>query len=270
MILPTHYELDNIYNVDCCVALHEMQQSSIDLCFADPPFNIGYEYDQYQDSKITEEYLAFCDRWIHGCYRVLKPNGTFWLAIGDEYVAELNLICKQHGFYLRSWVIWYYTFGMHRVNNFTRSHTHLLYFVKDRNNFIFNIDDIKVKSARELIYNDSRAAPEGRLPDDTWLLRPQQYGELLRGLGDGGADTWYASRVAGTFRERLGWHPCQMPEKILERIVGACSDVGGIVADPMAGSGTTLVAAKRLGRRFIGFELSADYCAGIRERLANV
>ena len=120
--------------------------------------------------------------------------------------------------------------------------------------------------ARQLVYFDSRANPEGRLPDDTWILRPQ---DVPHGFGAEG-DTWYFPRVAGTFKERAGWHGCQMPEQLLGRIIRACSNPGDVVLDPFGGSGTTLVAAKKLHRRFLGFELSPDYAAAIRKRLDSV
>ena len=83
-------------------------------------------------------------------------------------------------------------------------------------------------------------------------------------------DTWYFPRVCGTFKERAGWHGCQMPEQLLGRIIRACSNPGEVVLDPFGGSGTTLVVAKKLDRRFLGFELSPDYAAAIRRRLDAV
>ena len=165
---------------------------------------------------------------------------------------------------MRSWVIWYYTFGVHCTRKFSRSHAHLFYFVKDPKRFTFNDQAIRVPSARQLVYFDARANPEGRLPDDTWILRPQD-------VPDGFApesDTWYVPRVCGTFKERAGWHGCQMPEQLLGRIIRACSNPGETVLDPFGGSGTTLTVAKKLDRRFLGFELSPDYAAAIEARLA--
>ena len=98
---------------------------------------------------------------------------------------------------------------------------------------------------------DRRANPAGRLPDDTWILRPQDLPDGFRP----DEDTWYFPRVCGTFKERAGWHGCQMPEQLLGRIIRACSNEGELVLDPFAGSGTTLAVAKKLGRRFLGFEL---------------
>ncbi len=149
------------------------------------------------------------------------------------------------------------------TKKFSRSHAHLFHFVKDPKCFTFNSLDIRVPSARQLVYADARADSRGRLPDDTWILRPQD-------LPDGfqpEEDTWYFSRVCGTFKERAGWHGCQMPEQLLGRIIRACSNPDDLVLDPFAGSGTTLVVAKKLGRRWMGFELSQNYAGQAQARL---
>jgi site-specific DNA-methyltransferase (adenine-specific) len=249
---------------DCIEGLGRLAAGSVDLAFADPPFNIGYDYDVYDDRTDAEHYLDWTRAWGKAVERVLKPTGTFWLAIGDEYAAELKLIFqKELGFTCRSWVIWYYTFGVNCTKKFSRSHAHLFHFVKDKKRFTFNSLAIRVPSARQLVYADARANSHGRLPDDTWILRPQD-------LPDGfqpEEDTWYFSRVCGTFKERAGWHGCQMPEQLLGRIIRACSDPGEMVLDPFAGSGTTLVVAKKLGRKWLGFELSPRYAAQAQARL---
>jgi site-specific DNA-methyltransferase (adenine-specific) len=144
----------------------------------------------------------------------------------------------------------------------------LFQFVKDPENFTFNAADpaIRVPSARQLVYSDGRANPAGRLPDDTWILRPQD----VPGGFSADQDTWYFPRVAGTFEQRAGWHGCQMPEQLLGRIVRASSNEGDLVLDPFGGSGTTLAVAKKLRRRFLGFELSPEYAAQIEKRLARI
>jgi site-specific DNA-methyltransferase (adenine-specific) len=256
---------NQIYQGDCVTLLGRLEPESVDLVFADPPFNIGYQYDVYDDLQHSDEYLAWCHQWMSGVHRALKSNGTFWLAIGDEYAAELKIEAQKLGFHCRSWVIWYYTFGVNCVNGFSRSHTHLFHFVKDQKNFTFNRlnPQIRVKSARQLVYADGRANPKGRLPDNTWITRPQDAPLSFAPMHD----TWYYARVAGTFKEREGFHGCQMPEQLLARIIRASSHPQDLVLDPFGGSGTTLCVAKKLGRRWMGFELSPDYAQYIAERL---
>src|SRR5580698_2669297 len=248
---------NTIVEGDCVKSLSKLPAECVDLVFADPPFNIGYEYDVYHDKKGRDEYLGWTRKWIEQVYRVLRSSGTFWLAIGDEYAAEMKVLSQEIGFTTRSWVIWYYTFGVNCTHKFTRSHAHLFYFVKDPKEFTFRAGDLenRIPSARQLVYNDSRANPRGRLPDDTWILRPQDLVDCFTP----DEDTWYFPRVAGTFSERAGFHGCQMPEQLLGRIIRSCSNPRDLVIDPFAGSATTLAVAKKLGRKFIGFELSAEY-----------
>jgi DNA modification methylase len=266
MILNDPTLIGKIHHGCCIAGMKEMPAESVHLVFADPPFNIGYHYDQYDDRLASAEYLAWTNAWMQQVFRVLKGDGSFWLAIGDEYAAELKLEAQKIGFFPRSWVVWYYTFGVHCKYKFARSHVHLFYFVKDRKKFTFNRASVAVPSARQLVYNDHRQNPEGRLPDDTWILRPQ---DCTDGFTPD-EDTWYFPRVAGTFKERAGFHGCQMPEQLLGRIIRACSHPEDVVLDPFSGSSTTLVVAKKLQRQFVGFELSEDYVKRGRERIEAV
>jgi site-specific DNA-methyltransferase (adenine-specific) len=258
--------VNTIVNADCIAAMQDLPDGYVDLAFADPPFNIGYDYDVYDDRKERDEYLAWSKRWIAQVFRVLKPRGTFWLAIGDEYAAELKIAAQDAGFHCRSWVVWYYTFGVNCTRKFSRSHAHLFHFIKDAKNFTFNSETIRVPSARQLVYNDGRANPKGRLPDDTWILRPQ---DCPSGFG-ADEDTWYFPRVAGTFKERAGFHGCQMPEQLLGRIIRCCSNEGELVLDPFSGSATTVAVAKKLGRRYLGFDMSEEYAARGIARLEGI
>src|SRR5262249_18486425 len=160
------------------------------------------------------------------------------------------------------------TFGVNCKNKFTRSHAHLFYFVKDRNQFTFRGEDLenRIPSARQLVYADSRANPNGRLPDDTWVLRPQDLGDCLPTA----EDTSYFPRDARTFKDRRGFHGCQMPEQLLGRIIRLCSKEGERVLDPFSGSATTLAVAKKLGREYLGFVLSEDYVSQGQARLASI
>jgi site-specific DNA-methyltransferase (adenine-specific) len=262
--------INDVLQGDCVTRLREFQDGSVDLVFADPPFNIGYDYDVYDDRKSRAEYLEWSRNWMAGVWDVLKSSGTFWLAIGDEYAAHLKVLAEDKiGFTCRSWVIWYYTFGVNCVQGFSRSHTHLFHFVKDPQNFTFNGENptIRVASARQLVYADGRANQHGRLPDNTWILRPQDAPPTAFAPYH---DTWYFARVAGTFKEREGFHGCQMPEQLLGRIIRVSSSPGETVLDPFAGSGTTLAVAKKLGRQWLGIELSQEYVKRVEERLDGI
>jgi site-specific DNA-methyltransferase (adenine-specific) len=252
---------------DSIKILNEGPEGWIDLVFADPPFNIGYLYHGYDDSRKAEDYLKFSTDWMKAVHRALKPNGSFYLAIGDDYAADLCVIARrQIGFSLRNWIIWHYTFGQQPKNKFARSHTHILYFTKDAKDFTFNPDSVRVASARQTTYADARANPKGKLPDDVWFLRPQ---ETQSPLFDEASDTWYVSRVCGTFKEREGWHGCQMPIAVLDRIIKSSSNRGDVVVDPFNGSGTTVVSAALLGRKYVGIDQSEEYVNYAKKRLEH-
>lgn len=225
-----------------------LKPASVDLIMADPPFNIDYGYDQYNDRVPASEYLQWTSHWIQECVRLLKPHGSMFVAIGDDYAAELRLILDGFGLHRRNWIIWHYTFGVYCKGKFGRDHTHLFYYTKDKKRFKFNQEAVLVPSARQLLYNDRRANKAGRVPGDVWQF----------------------SRVCGTFKERTKSHPCQMPESVLERVVKVASDPGDVVLDPFGGSGTTAAVAKRLGRRFVTTEVSSNYAKAIVSRLAKV
>ena len=252
---------------DCIEGMRQLDEGTVDLVFADPPFNIDYKYDSYHDQLSDDDYLNWSKSWLAEAKRVLKPDGTLWLAIGDEYAAELKvLMTRELGLHCRSWVIWYYTFGVHCKKKFTRSHTHLFQMVKNPKQFTFNDAEIRVPSARQLVYADKRANPQGRIPDNTWILRPQ---DIPDSFGDDESVCFF-SRVCGTFKERAGWHGCQMPEQLLGRIIRVSSNPGEKVLDPFLGSGSTMTVAKKLGREYLGFDISADYVEQCKKRLNNI
>jgi len=271
---PAHYnlaampEVNRIVCGDCIKILNDGPEGWVDLVFADPPFNIGYLYHGYDDRRKTEDYLKFSVDWMSAVKRALKPTGSFFLAIGDEYAADLCVIARrQLGLNMRNWVIWHYTFGQQTKLKFAKSHTHILYFTKDEKEFTFNADAVRVASARQTTYADARANPKGKLPDDVWYLRPQ---ETAGGHFSPERDTWYVSRVCGTFNEREGWHGCQMPLEVLNRIIVAASNAGDIVLDPFNGSGTTVVSAALLGRKYVGIDQSEEYVKFATCRIEHV
>lgn len=246
--------MNHLHVGDCIEGMFKQPKGAAKLAFADPPYNIGYDYEDYDDSRPPDEYRAWCEQWMMATHQMLSDDGTFWLVIGDEWQAELKILARECGFHMRSHIVWYYTFGVNCTEKFTRSHAHLFYFTKHKKRFTFNADQIRVPSARQLVYNDKRANPDGRLPDDTWILRPQDLHPEQAFAAE--SDTWHIPRVAGTFKQRQKGASNQLPEQLLGRIIRACSNPGDLVIDPFAGSATTLVVAKKLGRQYLGWEIS--------------
>jgi site-specific DNA-methyltransferase (adenine-specific) len=230
--------LNNIICGDCVEVLGEVNKPFADLIFADPPFNIGYKYDKYKDEVASEKYIDWTRQWMTACKKVLKPAGSLYIAIGDDYAADVKIIAtRELNLVMRNWIIWHYTFGQQTKNKFARAHTHIFYFVNDEKKFVFNDDTLRIISDRQKIYKDKRANPAGKMPDDVWDEYP---------------------RLCGTFVERINF-PCQMPESLLARIIRASSNEGDWVLDPFSGSGTTAVVAHKLKRKYTGIEISRKY-----------
>ncbi len=237
---------------DCITAMRTLKQRA-NLIIADPPYNYGQAYDSYSDNKSYTEYMDWTLSWLTAANEALDKRGTMWIFAPDEWVSEIDVAVKQKlRLHKRQHVIWAFTFGQNCRKKFTRSHCHLLYYVKDRTSFTFNPELLLVPSARQLIYKDKRADAKGRLPDDTWMLLHQQ---LLPYMG-GDKDVWLESRVCGTFKERKNHSPNQIPVPIMERILLACSDPGDFVLDPFAGTCSSGVACAKHARKWQGYDLS--------------
>jgi DNA modification methylase len=234
---------------DCLEVLPQVPQGGADLVVIHPPYNLGVKYDAHDDAMRPDDYLDWCRRWVSEAAWSLREGGALWLAIGDEWACQLDTIAREQGFLRRDWVVWYYKFGNYQEGKFGRNKTHLFYYTNGgRGQITWNRDAIREPSLRQTKYGDKRANPRGRVPGNVWEF----------------------PRVCGTFKERAGGHPCQMNAKVLERIVLACSNPGDLVLDPMCGAAaTTLVAAKRLGRRWLGVEISPAYAEAARVRLAQ-
>lgn len=246
---------------DCLHALKDVQGQAPTLVIADPPYNVGKDYQAYHDKQPVSDFLQWLEDRMRIMRTALAPHGSMWVFINDALVSEVDVLCKRAGFYKRNHVVWHYTFGVNHKKQFTPSHTHLLYYTKSRSKWTFNADAVLQPSARQVKYNDKRAHSKGRLPDNTWVLFPEQ----LPAAFDPAGDTWLASRVCGTFREREKHSPNQIPVPLMERIVRTCSNPGELVLDAFMGTGSAGVACATHGRNYLGFDVS-DVCVSQSSR----
>jgi site-specific DNA-methyltransferase (adenine-specific) len=250
---------------DCVDGIRNLKQPP-HLVVCDPPYNISMAYDSYDDNKPHDEFMAWMESWISAAAQVLHKHGSFWIFCPDEWVADVDVYCRRKlKLHRRSWVTWFYTFGVACQKNFSRSHTHILYFTKTKSKFTFNADAIRVPSARQLVYNDPRQNPKGKLPDNTWILTKA----ALELVFDKDMDTWLVSRICGTYKERARHSSNQIPLAIMERIVLSCSDPGDFVLDPFAGTGSSGIICKAHNRNWTGFDISANCVKQSNKRIVE-
>jgi site-specific DNA-methyltransferase (adenine-specific) len=256
-----------VYLGDCrhiLSTLPEVKNSTLDLVFADPPFNWSRGYDEWDDRMPEQKYLDFTYEWIDLCVKGLRPGGALWINIPDDWAAEI--VCYLKGrldrkpaaaMFMQNWCVWHYRFGQNAVERFISSKVHALYFTKGLTPPTWNAKEILEESDRRAIYGDPRTEskkdgmpPGMRVPMDVW------YGKF-----------W--GRVQGNNKERRHYHDNQLPEVYLERVIRACSNPGDRVLDPFLGSGTTGVVAHALARNFIGCEFSAENARNAVERMKS-
>lgn len=247
MALQPEFHLDepatDVFVGDSRTVLAKLPAKSVDLVFADPPFNWNVKYGEWDDSQPREDYIGFTHAWLDGCIRVLQDHGSLWVNIPDDTAAEIVMHLKHRGLHMINWCIWHFRFGQNREGNFIVSKVHALYFAKGKDNRRWNGDAVLEPSDRAAIYGDQRTfnkkeGPSGqRVPLDVW------YGQ-------------HWGRVQGNNKERRANHQNQLPEVYLERVIKSCSNEGDLVLDPFLGSGTTCTVARALNRRSIGIEYS--------------
>jgi site-specific DNA-methyltransferase (adenine-specific) len=240
--------LSNLLIHGDCIEVLPQLQFNFRLIFADPPYNIGIDYGQgkHIDLMPKRDYENWCKQWLNLCSNKLENNGSLWIMINDEqvsfYETYLREIC---GLTLRNWITLHESFGVQTTKKFARTKRHLLYFVKNPKNFIFNKEAVLVPSARLIKYNDKRANPKGKIDGDVWKM----------------------TRVCGTFKERIKEFPTQLPIDLLKRIISVASNKDDWILDPFSGSYTTGITAKMLGRKSIGIELNERFYQLSKERL---
>ncbi len=237
---------------DVLEALAGIGTGTVDLVFADPPYNIGKDFDGVGDRREEGEYLAWCGRWIDECRRVLRPGGSFYLMASTQMMPHLDLYCRAR-FTILSRIVWAYdSSGVQARRSFGSMWEPILHMAAGGGAATFNAEDILVEAKtgarRGLI--DYRKEP------------PRPYASRKVP-----GNVWNLPRV----RFRMGEyenHPSQKPEALLERIIRASSHPGDLLLDPFAGTFTTGAVARRLGRRSISIEINEAYARiGIR-RLA--
>ena len=249
-----------IYNGDCVEVLSKkVHEKSIDLIFADPPYNLSgnslkwegnktggdwYMINENWDKMTAPEYIRFTRQWISSCRRVLKDNGSIYIACSYHNISEVMIVLKQLDFRINNVITWHKTNAMPNMTRrvFTHS-TEFVVWAAKGSGWIFNYEKIKEINPEK--------QKNGNLKQmrDFWELPLVQGRERLRG------------------EDNRALHPTQKPEEMLKRIILASSNKGDVVLDPFLGSGTTTYVAKKYDRQWIGIERDKKYVRIARKRM---
>jgi site-specific DNA-methyltransferase (adenine-specific) len=221
-----------------------IDNSSVDLIFIDPPYNIGKNFSGLRDKwKSDDEYLQWSYKWLDLCIEKLKPSGSLYVMTSTQNMPYFDIFIRRK-MHILARIAWYYDSSGVQAKKFYGSlYEPILFCVKDKNNYVFNAEDILVEAktgaVRKLI-DYRKATPtvynSKKVPGNVWDIPRVRY------------------RM-----DEYENHPTQKPIKLLERIIKASSNEGDIVLDPFSGTFTTSFVAKQLNRHSIGVEIQKEY-----------
>lgn len=243
--------LGELYQADCLTTLNALEPETVDLAFADPPFNLGKQYSSnINDARASHDYLDWCKRWLEGMSRALKPGGSLFLWNLPKWNLPLGAFLSER-LTFRHWIAVDIKYSLPISGRLYPSHYSLLYFVKGEKPTIFHPDRLPAPCCRhcggELRdyggYKD-KMNPKGVNISDVWTdIPPVRHAKYKKRAANG------------------------LSLKLMDRIVAMASDPSSVVLDPFGGSGTTYVAAELTGRRWIGCELD---CSAIIQRIESI
>ena len=233
-----------IFHGDALDALKMLPDGSVDLIFADPPYNIGKNFNGHIEKWETEEvYLEWCYAWLDLCVQKLKPSGSFYVMTATQFMPFFDIFLRKK-LNVLSRLVWSYdSSGVQAKKHYGSMYEPILFCVKDKNNYTFNANDILV---------EAKTGAKRKLIDYRKAVPTVYNSEKVPG------NVWEFARVRYRMDEYEN-HPTQKPIALLKRVISASSNIGDLVMDPFSGTFTTSFVAKELGRNSIGIELQDEY-----------
>lgn len=242
---------DVVIQGDALEVLKRYPDESVDLVFADPPYNLDKKYNSYEDEKGDRAYLEWCQAWLDEYIRILKPNGSLYLLNLPRWAMHLADYLNRRLFF-QNWIVW--DALSEPRGKIMPAHYALLFYTRHPTNFTFNYEEVARLDARFYCLRSSCVRQRKARGDDEK--------EFL-------SDIWWDIHRLKHRRHR-DYHPCQLPEGLLERIIRLSSNPGDVILDALAGTGTTAVVAARLGRRYVAIDVDNMYVQIMRQKLAQL
>lgn len=250
-----------LYHGDSIKWLRTLESGSVDVVFADPPYNIKKaEWDTFESQ---EEYINWSMNWIKEASRILKPQGTLYVCGFSEILADLKHPASKY-FKGCKWLVWHYKNKANMGKDWGRSHESILHFRKSLK-FTMNCDYVRIPYGNHTLKYPSHPQAEtsqygnGKVRKDNWIPNP---------LGAKPKDVIEVPTTCNGMRETTR-HPTQKPEELIRKFILASSNREDTVVDPFSGSGTTLVVAEQLGRKWLGCDISREYNEMAIHRIEN-
>jgi len=267
-----------LFATESLKVLKQIPEKSIRVVITDPPYNIGLSYNRFKDRKPWKKYYEELIERVKEIKRILKDDGSLYLVNYPELNARILPILEDElGFVFKRWLTWHYPSNIgHSETNFTRSQRSILFMTKTKKN-LFNKKDIvqpyknpEVGKIKKLI----EAGKLGRTPYDGLELKDLQEIIGTKEFNDDiESDFLNINLLKNVCKDRSGdekiKHPCQLPLSLLKIFIKASSNKNDIILDAYAGTFTTSLAAKQLGRKSIGIEIDPDYVKLGVKRLKN-
>lgn len=237
--------LSTIYHGDCLEILDQhIENETVDLIFADPPYNIGKSFGEFEDKWPSDDaYASWCQKWLSLCLKKLKPNGSLYVMTSTQAMPYLDLWLRSRCTVL-SRIMWHYdSSGVQAKRYYGSMFEPILFCVKDPKSYTFNANDIEVEARTGAVRNLIDYRKETPTPYKTTKIP---------------GNAWYFARVRYRMPEYED-HPSQKPQALLERIIKASSKPGDLVLDPFGGTFTTCAVAQALQRRSVSMDTHAEY-----------
>lgn len=259
--LKYHQGENKLFEGNSIEWLKSLESESVDLIFADPPYNINKaDWDKFESQ---EHYIEWSMQWIEQAARVLKKTGTLYICGFSEILADIKHPTMRY-FNGCRWLVWYYKNKANLGNDWGRAHESILHFRKGKK-FTMNIDDIRIPYSKHTLKYPSHPQAEtsqygNGKNHDNWMPHP---------MGAKPKDIIEIPTTCNGMGEKTP-HPTQKPEELLRQIILASSNPGDVVLDPFSGSGTTIVVAEQLGRKWLGCDLSSEYNGWAINRIEHV
>ena len=262
VVLEYEHPNGKLYRGDAVQWLSGLESNSVDLVFADPPYNIKKaDWDNFESQ---EKYIQWSMQWIEQASRVLKPTGSMYVCGFSEILADIKHPAMKQ-FKSCRWIVWHYKNKANLGSDWGRSHESLIHFRKEKTTKL-NVDDIRIPYGAHTLKYPSHPQAEtsqygnGGKRKDTWVPHPR---------GAKPKDVIDIPTTCNGMGESTP-HPTQKPEELVRKFVLASSNPDDLIIDPFSGSGTTLVVAEQLGRRWMGCDANAEYNEWAMDRLDNV